>query len=454
MQNQRPNFWNQLVRFRLKKGHLLLCVSGYWFIYCYYAGTFSDALVSKYIIPALFTIWLLSMIREIFFFAGALVDKRERTKRIIQGQSRAQALPKVSVIVPAYNEEDSIAASFQSILSLNYPNLQVIFVDDGSIDRTIAIVSEVANQFPQVDTSILVKPNGGKASALNFGLSYAHGEFVLCVDSDSKLDPDALLLAVQRFEDPEVGAVGGFVSIASLKNMLLRFQQLEYQLGLNFPRRWMSLFGSVTVVPGPVGLFRRSALQKIGGYSLDKNNFAEDAELTLRLLADGWKIHSDEDMIAYTEGPETLDALLRQRYRWVRGMYQAVQAQHRALSELRSFRGRSISLHLLFESTALPIFNMGLMIFFLSRFFHSGVADIIAIYLLYMVAIDICRISIATHREGDKFSWLFFAIVEKPLYSFLLQTWAILSLMDEWRQEEMTWDKLARSGQLKTEVSP
>lgn len=454
MQNPRLNFWNRIGHFRLKKGHLLLCVSGYWFIYCYYAGTLPDEIVSSYIIPALFTIWLLSMIREIFFFAGALVDKRERTKRIFRSQNEARSLPKVSIIVPAYNEEDSIADSFHSILMLNYPNLQVIFVDDGSVDRTIAVVTEVANQFPQVDTTILVKPNGGKASALNFGLSYAHGEFVLCVDSDSRLDPDALLFAVQRFEDPEVGAVGGFVSIASLKNMLLRFQQLEYQLGLNFPRRWMSLFGSVTVVPGPVGLFRRSALQRVGGYLVDKNNFAEDAELTLRLLADGWKIHSDEDMIAYTEGPETLDALLRQRYRWVRGMYQAVQAQHRALSELGSFRGKSISLYLLFESTALPIFNMGLMIFFLSRFFHSGVADVIAIYLLYMVAIDLCRILIATHREGEKLSWLFFAVLEKPLYSFLLQTWAMLSLLDEWRQEEMTWDKLERSGQLKSEAAP
>jgi len=211
------------------------------FVICFALGRVSETDFHAYVIPGLFIVWMISIIREMLFFLGAITDKSKRSARVMR-RTRAFT-PKVTVIVPAYNEEKTIADSFASVLSLNYPSLEVIFVDDGSNDQTLEVVTEVRSRYPATEVVVLSKPNGGKASALNFGLLHASGDLVLCVDSDSRLEGDGLKGAVQRFEDPTVGAVGGHVHLASTHNPLLLFQQLEYLLALNFPRRTLSLFG-------------------------------------------------------------------------------------------------------------------------------------------------------------------------------------------------------------------
>jgi cellulose synthase/poly-beta-1,6-N-acetylglucosamine synthase-like glycosyltransferase len=427
-------------------GLLWLVLSFLWFSFCFFLGTLGDHIFHEYVLSGLFGVWLVSIIREMWFFLGAITDKSKHTARLIRGSKGLT--PKISVIVPAYNEEMTIADSFRSVLSLNYPDIEVIFVNDGSVDQTLSVVTEIASQYPEIPTLILSKPNGGKASALNFGLLHACGDLVLCVDSDSRLDPEGLRTAVMRFEDPHVGAVGGHVHLASTHNILLSFQQLEYLLALNFPRRALSLFGSVPVVPGPVGLFRRQALLQVGGYLESKSNFAEDAELSIRLLANRWRIYADEDLIAYTEAPEDIASLLRQRYRWVRGMYQAVFSHLGSMWQGGTLRGKGLASYLVFETAILPIFNFGLTILFLNYFFHSGVSAPLGVYLLYTAMIDICRVLIATHRDRGVLRWILLILVDKPFYSFFLQTWAVLCLFDEWRNEEMHWDKLERTGQL------
>ena len=438
--------FDRLARMKNPGGLIALLFSSYWFVACYFIGTLPEPVIRDSVLPVLFAIWMVSMIRELLYFLGAVVDKTQRTRRLMS--EGHQHLPKVSIIVPAFNEELTIAESLKSTYQLAYPNFEVIFVDDGSGDRTLAQVTEVSTLFPQVPTTILTKPNGGKASALNFGILHASGELVMCVDSDSRLDREALRSAAARFEDPQVAAVGGHVYIASLHNLLLKFQQLEYLLGLNFPRRSMSLMGTVPVVPGPVGLFRRDALLSVGGYVESRTNFAEDAELTIRLLARGWKVHTDEDMIAYTEGPENVTTLLRQRYRWTRGMYQAVRAHLGRLWRKNKSRGKGLAIFLAMETMVLPVFNFGMTVFFLSHFFHTGASEVLGLYILYTALIDVFRVLLATHRQEGTFRWLFLIFIEKPLYAFFLQTWAIFCLFDEWRQEEMTWDKLERTGQL------
>jgi cellulose synthase/poly-beta-1,6-N-acetylglucosamine synthase-like glycosyltransferase len=279
---------------------------------------------------------------------------------------------------------------------------------------------------------------------------HATGELVLCVDSDSKINGDGLKYAVRHFEDPTVAAVGGHVHLAGTDKTILRMQQIEYLIGLNFPRRTLSLFGAVPVVPGPAGLFRRDVLLRMGAYLESKTNFAEDAELTIRLLSKGYLIHSDEDLIAETEGPENITALLRQRYRWTRGMAQAVRIHRHALRKSGLFRGRFLSSYLTMESSILPIFNFGLILFFLSSFFWTGVTGFFGAYLAYNALIDICRLFLATHHDVRLWRWIPQAFLVMPFYSFLLQTWSVLSLIDEWRNEEMTWDKLDRTGQIRS----
>ena len=438
--------WAQVLM-RPSKGVVHTTAAFVWFFVCIVVGALNDDNVQSYVLPVLMTIWILSIMRESAFFIGSMID-RVLLYRLRARVAKRQTFPKVSIIVPAFNEEQSIEHCIESLLCIDYPNLEIVFVDDGSSDRTLEIVVRASSRHLRVPIVALTKPNGGKASALNFGLVHASGELVLCVDSDSRLHPASLKTAVARFDDPRVAAIGGHVHIASLKNILLSTQQLEYLLGLHFPRRTMSLFGVVPVVPGPIGLFRREAILDVGGYVESRTNFAEDAELTIRMLAKGWHIVGDETMIAYTEGPEDLSSLLRQRYRWIRGMHQAVTAHLSEFFESPDLRPKIVGVYLGIESLLMPVFNFGLLLFFLSYFFSSGVNGILGIFLAYSIAIDMGRALIATHGHKGKLKWMALVFFEKLVYSNLLSTWAVLCLYDEWRQKEMSWDKLDRTGQL------
>ena len=219
--------------------------------------------------------------------------------------------PPVSLIVPAYNEGKVIAAAIESLTRMDYPQFEIIVVDDGSKDDTLANASPLAGDYGHCRVKVLTKRNGGKASALNAGLSVAEHPIVLCMDSDSRLEPQTLRVGVGHFADPSVAAVAGNVKVVNRRNLWTRLQALEYIEGLNMARRAQGFMNAVNIVPGPVGLFRRDVLIALGGFDLD--TFAEDADLTLKLLTAGWKIRYEPAAIAWTEAPERLVDLIQQR---------------------------------------------------------------------------------------------------------------------------------------------
>jgi cellulose synthase/poly-beta-1,6-N-acetylglucosamine synthase-like glycosyltransferase len=171
---------------------------------------------------------------------------------------------------------------------------------------------------------VIRKRNGGKSRALNTGIAAARGDFVLCMDGDSALHPQTLRRAVRHLADPRVAAVAGSVKVVNRTNLLSSLQALEYVEGLNMVRAAQGFFRLERL--RPIGLFRVSAMRAVGGY--DHDTFAEDCDLTLKLLAEGWQIHYEPESIAYTEAPEKLLDLLKQRYRWTRGILQAIR-KHR-----------------------------------------------------------------------------------------------------------------------------
>ena len=239
--------------------------------------------------------------------------------------------PTVSVLIPAYNEEAAILDTIRSVLASNYPKLEVLVIDDGSTDHTAELVRENFGRDPRV--RLLLQPNRGKPSALNHGLAEETGEIVVSIDADTIVDPDAILLLARHFADPNVGAVAGNVKVMNRNRWLTRWQALEYITSQNLEKRAFDLLNCIPVVPGAAGAWRADVLKSHGGFSGD--TVAEDTDLTLTIRREGWKILYDEDAIGRTEVPETVEALIRQRFRWTFGTLQAVWKHRDAVGKPR-----------------------------------------------------------------------------------------------------------------------
>jgi peptidoglycan-N-acetylglucosamine deacetylase len=228
--------------------------------------------------------------------------------------------PQVTVLVPAYNEEAAIVQTVSSALACDYPKLEVLVVDDGSTDHSAELVRTNFGTDPRV--RLISQPNRGKPTALNHGLAEASGEVTISIDGDTIVDPEAIPRLVRHFADPKVGAVAGNVKVINRNRWLTRWQALEYITSQNLEKRAFDLLNCIPVVPGAVGAWRTSLLRANHGFSGD--TVAEDTDLTLTIRRDGWKILYDEDAIGRTEVPETVEALIRQRFRWTFGTLQAV----------------------------------------------------------------------------------------------------------------------------------
>jgi cellulose synthase/poly-beta-1,6-N-acetylglucosamine synthase-like glycosyltransferase/peptidoglycan/xylan/chitin deacetylase (PgdA/CDA1 family) len=247
----------------------------------------------------------------------------------------ATYLPSVSVIVPAYNEEVGIERAIRSLAGNDYPDLEVVVVDDGSRDRTAEIVESLG--LPNVH--LVRQDNGGKAAALNTGIRMSRGEILVMVDGDTVFEPDTLRRLVQPLADADVAAVSGNTKVGNRGRLLGRWQHIEYVTGFNLDRRMYEVLQCTPTVPGAIGAFRREVLDEIGGVSGD--TLAEDTDLTLAVGRTGNRVVYAPDARAWTEAPSTISGLWRQRYRWSFGTMQAVW-KHRGAMFSRDRRDRRI----------------------------------------------------------------------------------------------------------------
>ena len=288
------------------------------------AFTFETTYLFQRVLTTLFllSIWL-GVSRVVLFVGLALIQRAREKHRVFP----TGFTPSVSVIIAAYNEEKVIVPTVQALLAGDYSNLEVIVVDDGSKDRTYDVARETFAGDPRV--RVLTKPNGGKASALNRGLRFAKGEIMVSLDADTLFAQDTISRLVRHFHDPRVGAVSGNVRVGNIHNIYTRWQALEYITSQNFDRRGYDLLNCITVVPGAVGALRRSAVVAVGGYTHD--TLAEDTDLTWKLRRAEWRIVNDNSAMAYTEAPESLRNLAKQRFRWAYGTLQCLWKHRTAL---------------------------------------------------------------------------------------------------------------------------
>lgn len=239
--------------------------------------------------------------------------------RILKKKEKYNTFHKFSIIIPAYNEEVTISSCIKSMLNLNYPNYEVIVIDDGSSDNTFT----EASKFIESRVKVIKQKNSGKPGAVNTGIKHASGDIVITVDADSKLDPDALKwLAVRFSKNPRLGAVAGNVKIDKPAGLLKILQSLEYTTAINLGRKSQSLFHCVMIVPGAIAALKTKVLEEVGGFPVD--TFAEDFDITMKILEAGYHVEYESRAIAFTQAPESIEDLLKQRRRWYRGMTQVL----------------------------------------------------------------------------------------------------------------------------------
>jgi len=365
-----------------------------------------------------------------------------QARRARRATAAAPAGLTVSVVVPAYNEESVIARTVESLLAQEPPVLEVVCVDDGSKDRTLAVLHERFGGNPRV--RILAKPNGGKASALNLGFEEARGEVVVALDSDTLFATDAVAHLTAPFSDARVGAVAGNAKVGNRVNRLTRWQALEYVTAQNLERRAWDLAGAVPVVPGAVGAWRRKAVLDLGGFHED--TLAEDTDLTLRLIAAGNRVVYAEDALAYTEAPETVKSLLKQRFRWTYGVLQACW-KHKG----RLFRPSggvlgwlilpAFAIYQFLVPFIAPVVDL-LLVLSLAR---GQAAATVGYYLLFF-ALDLLLSAVAILLEGEDLGLLPGLFVQRIAYRQLLWVALIRSLWNALSGFAVGWGKLVRTG--------
>ncbi len=402
--------------------------------------------------------------RLLFVGIFAVYDRFRTPHHIrVAGKSVATYQPKVAVLVPAYNEEKVIERTIRSVLALDYPNLRVIVIDDGSKDRTLEVARAA---FPQEQASgqvlILTKPNAGKAEALNFGLLHlTDEEFFVGIDADTVIAPDAVARLVPHFADPKVGAVAGNAKVGNRVNLWTRWQALEYITSQNFERRALNTLGAVSVVPGAIGGWRVSAVREAGGYHTD--TVAEDADLTMALLQLGYRVEYEDLALAFTEAPTNANGLMRQRFRWSFGILQAVW-KHRSAFAREGALGWVALPNILIFQILLPLvspfidlmFVIGAASYFISKYFHPDSTDPssftrLVIFFGVFLIIDFITSAIAfalerRQPEAREDGWLLSQVwLQRFAYRQLFSVVLFKTLKRAVQGQKFAWDKLERT---------
>jgi poly-beta-1,6-N-acetyl-D-glucosamine synthase len=245
--------------------------------------------------------------------------------------------PGVTVLIPAYNEEAVIELSVRAALAADYPDVQLIVLDDGSTDATSAVATTSGAGDPRLDV-VRDEVNRGKAAQLNRGFDRARNGLVVVTDADTHLHPLALKLVVARIErSPRIAAVAGAPHVTNRGRLLPAIQILEAASIIGLIRRTQGLTGRVGIVAGVLGVFRRDAVLGVGGY--DDRMSTEDIELTWRLLLAGWLTDYEPNALVGMEVPSGLSALWAQRRRWARGQGEVLRAR---LREVWRWRHRAM----------------------------------------------------------------------------------------------------------------
>jgi len=415
--------------------------------------------------------WLLFWIFTIAVVLGVgrlvVIGTLAIVQRIKRHQDRSLPTtfaPGVTVVIPAYNEEKVVSQTIDSILAQQYAGpMEIVVVDDGSRDATYQQARAIHGNNPRV--RIFTKPNGGKASALNFGIAHALHDIIVALDADTLFARDTVAELVQPLADERVAAVAGNAKVGNRINLVTRWQALEYVTSQNLDRRAFSLLDCITVVPGAVGAWRRSAVTEVGGFRED--TLAEDQDLTLAVRRAGYSIAYADGAIALTEAPDTLRALARQRFRWSFGTLQCAWKHRGTL-----FRGRygtlgwialpNVWLFQLLLPALSPLadlmFVFSLLSVWATRTSHGATYALVNLeqvltYYAVFLLVDWAAAMIAflmEPREDKQLTWLIF--IQRFAYRQIMYWVVVKSFAAAIRGRVVGWGKLERKATVELET--
>jgi len=347
------------------------------------------------------------------------------------------------VLVPAYNEAVGIEAAVRSIDATEWPNLEILVIDDGSTDNC----ADVAEGLNLDRVRVIRKPNGSKSSALNLGISEAKHDIIVMVDGDTLLEPDTVPEIVKPLQDPDVGAVAGNPKIGNVTNLLVRLQVSEYLMSSSLERRILAPAGMITTIPGAIGAWRRSALQEAGFVSVE--TLAEDTDLTVTIARGGWRVAYAGQARAWTEAPNAVSSLFKQRTRWTFGTLQVLWKHRRALFD----RGPGSQL----GRVALPYM-------FVSGYLLAALAPLIDLVLLINVLLGNWRLAVAswamiavlatsaglvaTRLDGDKIGPALWVPLQQVAFRPLLHLVSLVAIRRAIFGQKQVWGVQQRSGGL------
>jgi cellulose synthase/poly-beta-1,6-N-acetylglucosamine synthase-like glycosyltransferase len=423
------------------------------------------AFFNHFVIAVFFVGDILMSARLIIIGVFAVID-RFRTRRSL---TRPDYAPRVAVLIPAYNEEKVIVRTIRSVMMSNYKNIRVIVIDDGSKDNTYrAAVDAYPADIASGRLTVLTKPNGGKADALNFALAQTTEEVYIGIDADGVIAHDAITNLVAHFADPRIAAVAGNAKVGNRVNLWTRWQALEYITSQNFERRALDLFDVVMVVPGAIGAWRTEAVKNGGGYHT--NTVAEDADLTMNLLEQGYWVIYEDRALAFTEAPVNMNGLMRQRFRWSFGILQAVFKHRGAIKNRRAMGLFALPNTLIFQ-ILLPLFSpfidlmfiAGVVNYFFDKHFHPEAASaasfekLLAFFLAFLV-IDFAASALAftlerKHPASKGDAWLLFHIwIQRFTYRQVFSIVLFKTIKRAIDGKPFNWDKLDRTATMSKET--
>ncbi|MCI1450577.1 MAG: glycosyltransferase, partial [Prevotella sp.] len=401
-------------------------------------------------ITALLIIFLvLGLIRLVVMYILMIREKRIEHHRIYP-EIDPHTAPLVSIIVPAYNEEVNITATLSNLRKQDYPNFNVVFVDDGSKDNTLQCVQDHFGDDHKIQ--ILHQKNAGKASALNNGINHTDAEYIVCIDADTRLQHDAIGIMMKHMladTDKKVGAVAGNVKTGNERNILTKWQSIEYTTSQNFDRMAYSSVNAITVVPGAIGCFRRQAIIDAGGLTTD--TLAEDCDLTMRILDAGYIIENENKAVALTEAPETIRQFVKQRTRWCFGVLQSFW-KHR--SELFTTKHKGLGLwalpNMLVFQYIIPTFSPIADLLMIIGLFTGNFWQIFSYYLLFLL-IDGSVSFMAFMFEHERLSKLFWIIPQRFFYRWIMYFVLFKTYLKAIKGELQSWGVLKRTGDVQIE---
>jgi cellulose synthase/poly-beta-1,6-N-acetylglucosamine synthase-like glycosyltransferase/peptidoglycan/xylan/chitin deacetylase (PgdA/CDA1 family) len=386
---------------------------------------------------ALIAVGLLTIVRMGVLVLAARYHARSRRRR----RWRPEVLMPVSVIVPAYNEAAGIARTVRALVDSDYPQVEVIVVDDGSTDGTANAVARL--RLPGV--RVVRQPNRGKPAAIQTGLAQARSDLIVLLDGDTVFEKDTIYRLVQPFTDPSVGGVAGNAKVGNRRGLLALWQHIEYVIGFNLDRRLYDLLRCMPTVPGAVGAFRRHALDHVGPVSGE--TLAEDTDLTMTVVASGWRVVYEEYARGWTEAPATLGQLWRQRYRWCFGTLQAMW-KHRGTLIRRGPAGRFGRRGLLYLGlfqVLLPLLGPVIDLFAIYGLIFLEPVPVLAIWLGF-VAVQMLIGIIAFRLDGERLWPLVTLPLQQFVYRQLMYLVVVQSIVTAVSGAVLRWHKLERRG--------